>query len=114
MSKATVIGIHIFFIFIFADLAVVSTGAIIKATTAGRIPLKIRSTIGLSYDLEKNIAISSIRIKDGRTVPKVEIIQPLSPLTLFPTMIEILTAKIPGKDWEIASASRNSSLSSHL
>ena len=34
MSKATVIGIHIFFIFIFADLAVVSTGAIIKATTA--------------------------------------------------------------------------------
>ena len=35
------------YLLIFADLPVVRTGPMINATTAGRIPLKIRSITGL-------------------------------------------------------------------
>jgi len=34
-----------------ADFAMLKVGAAISATTAGRIPLKIRSTMGLSLKL---------------------------------------------------------------
>lgn len=114
ISNATKMGIHILYLLILADFPVVSTGAMINATTAGRIPLKMRSTIGLSYDLAKNMAMSKIRMKEGNTVPNVAAILPRIPFSLFPVKIDILTAKIPGNDWDIAKASKNSSLFSHL
>ena len=39
-----------------------------------------------------------MRIKDGSTVPNVAAMLPRTPFSLFPVKIEILTAKIPGKD----------------
>ena len=65
-------GTQKFLIFILADFAVVKTGAIIRATTAGLIPLKTLSTIGLSFMVTKNIAIVSITINEGRIVPNAE------------------------------------------
>lgn len=45
INAATYVG------FTFADRPMVKVGAAMSATTAGRIPLKIRSTIGLSLKL---------------------------------------------------------------
>ena len=48
INKAETTGIQQFFQFILADLAMRNTGAAISATTAGRSPIKMRSTIILS------------------------------------------------------------------
>ena len=50
MSSAEAIGIHTLYLLIFADLAILKVGAAIKATTAGRIPLKIFSTTSYSLN----------------------------------------------------------------
>lgn len=47
MSREIAIGIQAFFHDIFADFAVVNTGDRISATTAGRIPLKMRVSVSL-------------------------------------------------------------------
>ncbi len=98
ISSAPDIGIQQFFHVMRADLAVLNTGATINATTAGRIPLNIRSMTGLSVILEKNMAISNIKIKEGATVPSVAAMLPRVPFSLLPTKIDIFTANIPGKD----------------
>lgn len=51
MSSAETTGIHMLYRFIRADLAMLNVGAAINATTAGRIPLNIRSTMVLSLKL---------------------------------------------------------------
>ena len=43
-------GIQILYLLILADLAKLKVGAAIKATTAGRIPLKMFSTISYSLN----------------------------------------------------------------
>ena len=53
MSSAETTGIHMLYRFIRADLAMLNVGAAINATTAGRIPLNIRSTMVLSLKLWK-------------------------------------------------------------
>ena len=48
MSSAETTGIHMLYRFIRADLAMLNVGAAISATTAGRMPLNMRSTMVLS------------------------------------------------------------------
>ena len=82
ISSATTTGIHSVFQEIPADLAEVSTGAIIKAVTAGRMPLKIADTVSLFFIRSgvRKIAIASI-IRNGRMiVPVAAQILPRIPL----------------------------------
>ena len=51
INNAEKMGINMLYLLIFADLAKLKVGAAIKATTAGRIPLKILSTA--SYSLKR-------------------------------------------------------------
>jgi hypothetical protein len=51
MSSAETTGIHMLYRFIRADLAMPNVGAAISATTAGRMPLNMRSTMVLSLKL---------------------------------------------------------------
>lgn len=114
MSRATAAGIHRVFQLIPAVRADVITGAIIRATTAGRIPLKILTRVGfvLIFSGVRNMAIARMMRKEGRIVPKAEKTLPNFPLILSPTATDMLTARMPGKDWATASMSRKSSLSS--
>lgn len=98
--NATTHGIHTVFHLRFAAFAEVRTGAIIKATTAGRIPINIDDSIRLLFIVSgvRNIAISNIMRKEGSIVPKEAMIEPLFPRTLSPTAVAILTARMPGKD----------------
>ena len=48
INNADTTGIHKLYRLILADRPMVKVGAAINATTAGRIPLNMRSTIGLS------------------------------------------------------------------
>ena len=98
IKRAVATGTQKFLRLSFAAFAVENTGAIIKATTAGRIPLNTFSTIGLSFIVVKNIAIVSITIKEGRIVPNAEKNAPLFFAILLPTKTAILTANIPGID----------------
>ena len=51
ISEAETIGIQTLYRLILAERAILNVGAAISATTAGRIPLKIRSTTILSLKL---------------------------------------------------------------
>ena len=51
---------------------------------------------------------------ENEIVPNAVIILPRIPRSLYPIKIEILTAKIPGADWEIASRSIKSSCAIHF
>lgn len=53
INEADTTGIHKLYRLILADRPIVKVGAAISATTAGRIPLNIRSTIGLSLKVWK-------------------------------------------------------------
>jgi len=53
-------------------------------------------------------------MKEGKIVPNAVIILPRIPRNLYPIKIEILTAKMPGADWEIASRSIKSSCAIHF
>lgn len=114
--KATIMGIQTVLKESLAALADVMTGAIIKATTAGRIPIKIDEITRLFLIMSgvKKIAIVRIIRKEGRIVPAAATIPPRVPRNLSPTAVAIFTASIPGKDWATASRSRKSSLAIHL
>ena len=114
ISSAETTGIHMLYRLIRADFAIVNVGAAIKATTAGRIPLNIRSTMTLSLKLWKNSAMARIMINDGSTVPNAVMILPRIPFNLYPMNIEIFTASIPGADCEIANKSIKSSWAIHF
>ena len=60
ISRAETIGIQILYLQILADLAMLKVGAAIKATTAGRIPLKMFSTASYSLNWWKNKAMANI------------------------------------------------------
>lgn len=78
MSREIAIGIQAFFHDIFADFAVVNTGDRISATTAGRIPLKMRVSVSLFLIVSgvRNIAMARIIRNDGRMVPRTAKIEP--------------------------------------
>lgn len=116
ISKATDAGIITVRQLIPAALAEVKTGAVINATTAGRMPLNIAVMVGFEVIISgvKNIAIDIIMTNEGIIVPIAATILPFTPFSLSPTAAEILTARIPGKACAMASRSRKSFRSSHL
>ena len=70
ISKATTIGITNCLYESLIERAVVKQGTAIKATTAGRKPLKAFSIHSLSRTCVKNKAIAKMIRKEGSTVPK--------------------------------------------
>ena len=88
-------------------------GTAIRATTTGRIPLKMRITTGLSWYPVKSIAISNIMSIDGRTLATVATMLPLVPFSLYPVKMAMFTARSPGAVWERAIMSGKSSSLSH-
>ena len=80
------------------ERAVVRHGTAIKATTAGRKPLNAFSIHTLSRTCVKNNAMAKIIRKEGRIVPKAQQRAPKFLRNLYPTKIDIFTAKIPGND----------------
>ena len=72
MSREIAIGIQAFFHDIFADFAVVNTGDRISATTAERIPVKMRVSVSLFLIVSgvRNIAMARIIRNDGTMVPR--------------------------------------------
>lgn len=98
INEADTTGIHKLYRLILADRPIVKVGAAISATTAGRIPLNIRSTIGLSLKVWKKRAMAKMIINEGSIVPSAVTILPRIPRNLYPTKIEIFTARIPGAD----------------
>ena len=110
MRSATAMGIIMVLALMPADLAVVITGVMIRATTAGRMPLKIllNTSLFLMASGVRNMAIARIITNDGKIVPKAAHKLPLKPRNLSPMTVDILTAKMPGIDWAMASRSRNS------
>ena len=109
MSAATANGIHTVFQRSLAAFADVKTGARIKATTAGRIPMKMDEITRLFFIRSgvRKMAMKRIIRKEGRIVPTAAAILPFPPLILSPTAVAILTASMPGNDWamEIGRAS---------
>lgn len=110
---ATTIGIQKVFRFNPAARAVVITGAMISATTAGRIPIKIAVKVLLDLMVSgvRKMAMLRMMKNDGKIVPRAATKLPNPPLSLSPTTTAILTAKMPGRDCAIASRSINSSFS---
>ena len=113
--SATAIGIQTVFQVIRADLAVVMTGAMMSATTAGRIPRKIEEITLLFWIRSgvKNTAMARITVKHGSIVPNAAATEPRVPRSLSPTATDMFTARIPGRDCDTASRSRNSSRGIH-
>lgn len=94
--------------------AILIIGTAMRAMTAGRIPLKILSTTGLSLNAEKTIAIIRIIKKEGIIDPRVAAMLPFMPLRRYPAKMEILTAITPGADCERATISGSSSSGIHF
>ena len=113
-ANVTAMGIMTVRRLMWAHLAVVITGTTMRATSAGRKPLKILSTTGLLYMRVKKMAMSRIIMNEGRIVPNAAAKLPRTPRSLFPTRTAMLTANIPGYDCVIVSWSRNSSRLIHL
>ena len=59
-------------------------------------------TQGMESKFEMNLAISTMIIMDGLTMPKVAATAPGVPAILCPTKVETLTAMIPGVVWAMA------------
>ena len=91
--------------FLLACLAICSIGTAIRATTTGLIPLNILTTTGLSWNPVNAIAIISIIRNGGATLPRVATMLPFVPFSLYPTKIEMFTARRPGADWDKATMS---------
>lgn len=68
INNADTTGIHKLYRLILADRPMVKVGAAINATTAGRIPLNMRSTIGLSLKEWKKSAMARMIINEGSIV----------------------------------------------
>ena len=90
------IGIMAVAMLILAFLHSENIGIAIRATTIGRMPLKILSTMVLSLNCTKNIAIDNIATKAGKQVAITHKTAPFLPKKRFPINIAIFTAKIPG------------------
>ena len=114
MSSAETTGIHMLYRFIRADLAMLNVGAAISATTAGRMPLNMRSTMVLSLKLWKNNAMARMMRNEGSMVPNAVIMLPRIHRSRYPIKMDILTARMPGADCDIASRSMKSSLAIQL
>ena len=81
-------------------LAIFTVGTAIRATTTGRMPLKARSTQGLSRKAVKNMATARMMRKEGVMLPRVAATLPLNPRSLCPAKMEMFTAITPGALWD--------------
>lgn len=79
MKNAITIGIQQLRNDILAERAVEKTGAIIRATTAGRIPLKMLVSVSFSLIVSgvRNMAIAKMIKKEGSIVPNAAAMQPV-------------------------------------
>ena len=68
-TTATATGIQTVFQVILAVFDMKITGTTMSATTAGRMPLNIFSTVGLSWMSVKTIAASRMIMKEGSAAP---------------------------------------------
>lgn len=95
--KAATAGIHMVVILSFAALAVVITGAMMSATTAGRIPMNmlLSARLPLIVSGVRKIAMASMMINDGNMVPTAAEIPPFNPFSLSPIAVAMLTAVCP-------------------
>ncbi len=109
MSIAAATGIASCIRVIFMERAVVMQGTTMSATTAGLSPLNARSTHSLSFTCVKNNAIRSMMVNEGSMVPSAQHTAPAVFFSLYPTKIEMFTAKIPGSDCVTAKTSTKSS-----
>ena len=82
INKMAEIGIIIVFRVIPTAFPMLKRGAAIRATTAGRMPLKMLSTVGFSLKVVNTMAISKMIINEGNALPKDVIKLPLKPLIL--------------------------------
>lgn len=64
---------------ILAVLAMLNTGAAINATTAGRMPLKMASKVGLSFKKRKQVANPSMMRMGMAMLPRMETTTPRRP-----------------------------------
>lgn len=99
---------------ILAVLAILKTGAAIKATTAGRTPLKMASKAAFPFKKRKQVANPRMMRMGMAILPIMETHTPLCPRNLYPTLVAILTAKMPGMACETTMMSMNSSRSIHF
>ena len=79
MLSATTIGIHTHFHPSPKACHTVMVGAAMRATTTGRIPLKIASTVGLSFTSLANIASNKMITKLGMVPKKAQTSAPKKP-----------------------------------
>ena len=82
ISATVAIGMMAVFQVILADLIILNEGAKIKATTQGRIPLKMRSTTGQSRYSRKMVASSRMMTMEGMIAPSMAAMAPLLPAIL--------------------------------
>ena len=59
-----------------------TTGTAMSETTAGRMPRKMRSTVGLSRRSVKNMATAKMTTNEGMAVPNTAVIIPPRPSVL--------------------------------
>lgn len=109
ISSADVSGIQQFFNLTCAVRARLNTGAAIKATTAGLIPMKMCSIMLLPSKCLNPMAKSRMMQMGMNMLPNMAEIAPPTPLSLYPMLLAIFTAKIPGMDCPSESRSKNSS-----
>lgn len=95
---------------ILAALADVNTGAMMSATTAGRMPMNIDEITALFFIRSgvRKMAMSRMMMNDGKMVAKADNTAPRLPRSLSPIMAAIFTAKMPGNACAMAKRSRNS------
>ena len=103
ISKAMASGIKKFLRLIFDAFAVVNTGARIRATTAGRMPINMRVRVSLFFIVSgvRNMAMKRMMRNDGRIGPNAAMMLPFSPVSLLPTDMATCTAMMPGSEWEM-------------
>ena len=87
-----------------------------SATTAGRMPLKMRLSTSLFLMVSgvRKMAMARMMTNDGNIVPTAAAMLPFTPRSRSPITTEMFTARMPGMACAMASRSRNSSFSIHL
>ena len=93
MSNTVATGMMAVFQVILADLIMRREGARIKATTQGRMPLKMRSTTGRSRYSRNTVANSRMMTMEGMMAPSMAATAPFRPSIVCPTYNAVFTAK---------------------
>ena len=93
--------------------AILNVGTAMSATTAGRMPINMAETQGMSMKWRKHMAMASMMRNEGSAVPNAVQRAPAVLRILYPMKTLMLMANTPGQLWAMASMSTNSSLLTH-